>query len=488
MPGVVVNTGVRVGPTGTDTTPSSTLFIAGEAERGPVTEPVLARSMAEFEKWFGDFVASGVLHQHAQCFFEEGGTSMYAVRVVDGAAAAGTLALNGRSGVGTALTVTAANPGTWSSDLGIQITDGVSANTYRVKVYLKGELVYSTGDLSSNEAAASALNAAIPYLVVATAGVNGNYPPVAGPTALTGGDEDLTNVTDNDVVDALTLFGEELGTGAVALPSRNGTTVWDGLLAHAVAHRRIALCALANGETADDAKSAAADYAGDTDGAKADASHMAFYWPHVKAPDGLGGSRVISPESFVAAARAKAHRQSGPWRPGAGQMSAGRFVTGLSDPVTKALGDALDQARVNALRVVENTVRVYGARSVSGDEANWRFITYRDTLNTITVQAEKALEKYVFSVVDGRKSIFANIASDLVTILEVARAKGGVFELIDANGQLIDRGYTVEISEALNPNSDLAAGIVRARVGIRVSSVADIVAVTITKSALTTAV
>ena len=238
----------------------------------------------------------------------------------------------------------------------------------------------------------------------------------------------------------------------------------------------------------DAAKTAAANYTGSTDGEKVKASYMAFYWPWVKVPDGAGSTRTISPESFVAAARAKAHETAGPWRPGAGLLSSSAFVSGLASSVTKTIADGLDTGRINPLRVIDGTVRVYGARSVSADETNWRFITYRDTLNYLTVRSEQALEKYVFSVIDGRKSIFAKVASELVSIVEDIRSRGGAFELVAANGQLLDRGYTVEVSDAINPTADLAAGILRARVGTRVSSVADTVTVTITKSALTTAV
>lgn len=490
MPGVVVNTGVRVGPAGVAVAPASTYFVVGEAERGPTTAPQLVRSMTEYNKYFGDYTASGVLYQHLQTFFEEGGTRAYVLRVVNSTATAGTNSVAGSTGSGDALTMTCANPGTWAADLDLEYAAGVSASTYRVTVMLKGVVVYQSGDLASNEAAAAALNANVGHLFTTAAGANAAFPaPTNGtPDTFTNGTENLSLVVDTDVVAALDLFGEELGAGAVAAPSRNGSTIWDGLRDHAVANRRIALCAFDEADTSDDAITGAAGYGGTDEGSKNKGSHMAFYWPWVKVPDGAGSTRNISPESYAAAARAKAHQQSGPWRPGAGLLSASSFVTGLTDPVTKSIGDSLDDARVNALRVVEGTVRLYGARSVSADETNWRFITYRDTLNYLTVRAEGALEKYVFGVIDGRKTIFATVASELVTILEDVRQRGGVYELVAEDGRLLDRGYSVEVSEAINPVGDLASGIVRARVGVRVSSVSDIITVTITKSALTTAV
>lgn len=490
MPGVVVNTGVRVGPAGTTTAPASTFFVAGLAERGPTTSAQLVRSMTEYDKYFGGYTASGTLYQSLKTFFEEGGTRAYVVRVVNSAATAGTNVVTPSTGSGAALTMTCSNKGTWASKLGLEFADGVSASTYRVTVLYDGVVVYQSGDLASNTEAATALNANVSHLFTTVAGANNNFPDNTSgtPDTFTNGTEALGSVTDANMVTALDYFGEELGAGAVAIPAYDGSTIWDGLLAHAKTNRRIALCSFGESDSVATAQSAVSAYYGTTEGEKSDASHMAFYWPWVKVPDGAGSTRNVSPEAFAAAARAKAHETSGPWRPGAGLLSSSSYATGLTDTVTKSTAEVLDSSRINALRVIDGSVRVYGARSVSADETNWRFITYRDTLNYLTVQAESALEKYVFSVVDGRKSIFSKVASELVTIMEDARARGGVFELVAEDGQLIDRGYSVEVSDDINPTTDLAAGIVRARVGVRVSSVASLITVTITKSTLTTAV
>ena len=48
MPGVVVNTGVRVGGTGVEVAPSSTFFVVGTAERGRTATPFVVRSMFVF--------------------------------------------------------------------------------------------------------------------------------------------------------------------------------------------------------------------------------------------------------------------------------------------------------------------------------------------------------------------------------------------------------------------------------------------------------
>jgi hypothetical protein len=174
--------------------------------------------------------------------------------------------------------------------------------------------------------------------------------------------------------------------------------------------------------------------------------------------------------------------------PGAGLLSEALFVEGLVTYVNSATGDGLDEKRINALRKIGNTIRVYGARSASPDEANWRFLSNRDTVNYIAWEAEDRLEDYVFSTIDARGSLFSRIEAALIGLLDPIRLKGGLYEAFDSDGNQVDPGYSVEVSDEINPIVNLAQGKVSAIVNVRVSSVGDQISVTITKSNLTTSV
>jgi hypothetical protein len=91
----------------------------------------------------------------------------------------------------------------------------------------------------------------------------------------------------------------------------------------------------------------------------------------------------------------------------------------------------------------------------------------------------------VFSVIDGRGSLFGEVAAVLINVLDPIAKSGGLFALYDGNGKLIDSGYTVQVNDAINPISQLATGVVKAKVGARVSSIGDTIEVEITKSNLT---
>jgi phage tail sheath protein FI len=194
---------------------------------------------------------------------------------------------------------------------------------------------------------------------------------------------------------------------------------------------------------------------------------------------------VIPPEGYVCGKRARVHNLFGSWNPYAGERTEANFVTGVYQTLSKTAADALDAGFVNPIRVINGTVRVYGARSASDDTDNFRFIMAREVLNQITYEAESALEALLFLPIDGRKSTFARVQATLVAIMDRIRIGGGLYEAFDANGKQIDQGYTVQVNDANNPLTQLATGVIKAKVGARVSSIGDTIEVEITKSNLT---
>ena len=100
--------------------------------------------------------------------------------------------------------------------------------------------------------------------------------------------------------------------------------------------------------------------------------------------------------------------------------------------------------------------------------------------------AERDLESLVFQPIDGRKTIFARVASTLTAILDPIAKSGGLFAIYDVNGNEVDPGYSVVVSDALNPVTQLAEGKIVAKVGARVSGIGDKIEVEVTKSSLTT--
>ena len=491
MPGVSIQTAVRVGPNAASAVETSQAFFVGKAARGPADQSKLVTSLSEFEAIYGGYASYSLLHPTVQSFFEEGGTRAWISRVVGANATTGTLTL-AAGGVGGAelITITANGPGAWSTGITVEtVNPGTASGTFIIKIYDGGTLLFSTGNCSSVAQAVGRINSSANASKVVTAadisGASASLPQNSAATALSAGDDNEETVVAADYVTGLDLFLESFGSGVVACPESHASTVQTALATHANAYNRIAFLNGAFDDTVAEAVTAGQTLSG----ANASGEHVAYFYPWVFVPTTTSGvNMLIPPVGYAAAKRAVAHTQVGAHKPGAGLISVAQFVNGVAVDIDKTNGDALDVASVNAIRVINNTIRIYGARSVSPDTTNFRYITAQDVVNKVVVDANRSLEDLIFSVIDGRNTVFAAVESKLFAILEPLRANGALFEAFDANGKRIDFGYSVKCDASINPTSQLADGLVKAKVGLRVSSVGDKIEVDIVKSNLTKSV
>ena len=479
MPGVIVTTAVRTGPTNAQTAATATMFLAGLTERGPDGTVHLITSLSDYQDIFGG-VAAGYTHETIETFFEEGGSRAYVSRVIGSSATESSLALN-KTGAVLVMTLTAAGKGTWSHGGVLQavVTQPTAGVTFKIQITLNGAAVYTTRANTTVAQAVSEINnsaTAALYVTATDAGSTGI--PVAVSGNFTGGTDDATVVA-ADYVTAIGLFNEDLGPGAVCAPGQTSATVRDALIAHAKNRRRIAILGFDDGTAVGAAVTDAASYAGD-DGAE----FAAFFYPWVKIPNG-SLTATIPPDGYVCGKRAAVHNAYGSWNPYAGERSQASFVTSPVTALSKSEADELDAGFINAIKVINSTTRIYGARSASDDTDNFRFIISREVLNQIVYEAENALEALLFLPIDGRRSTFARVQATLTGIMERIRAGGGLFESFDGLGKQLDPGYTVQVNDAINPLSQLATGVIKAKVGARVSSIGDTIEIEITKSNLT---
>jgi hypothetical protein len=484
MPGVAVTVGAVSGPSAPTLAPSSKYFAVGLTERGLTTEPTRVTSFAQFQELFGARTTYSALWDDIKTFFEEGGTEAYVARVVGPAATTGTLTggLQDQQGTpATTLNVSARSAGAWSSGLTIQVLAGPTADTFRIQVRLGGVLVHDWTNLHNPQEAVSRSSTS-PYIKLTDAGSVGvaptNNPAVLAATALGAGTDDRASVTATHYVNALALFTTELGDGAVAIPGI-GTTVHAGLIAHADAHNRLAL--LAASSTTDKATLIAT-------AAALDAKRAGLFAPWIKVPDEYGGTRIISPEGYVAAARARAHAE-GPWRAPAGENSIARYVVGPATVFSSTDGNDLDSAKVNVIRTQSRTTRLYGWVSLAADRDNWGFLTGADTVNRVVTEAYTQLEPYLFGVIDARGHLLGQIHGTLEGIVIPMAEAGGLYARLDPadpTGPPLDPGYRVRVLD-INPVEVSALNKVLAELGIRVSPTAAIVELKVTKAAVTAA-
>jgi hypothetical protein len=439
--------------------------------------------MAEYELLLGGRVSYGTLYDDLKMYFEEGGAEAYVARVVGAAATAGFLLLKDRAAVTPldTLRVEASSPGAWSTNITVEVAAGTVAASYKLVIRYNGAIAETFDNLLTPADAVGAA-ARSTYVRVTNLGsatvAPGNLPAILAATALSAGTDDRAAVTAGNVSSALDRFGFELGSGAVGMPGYTSAQVGAAAIAHCKTYNRIALLSVASNATSADAIAAAGAFS-------SDGEYAGIFYPWVVVPDGATATRTISPEGYVAACRARAHRTVGAWRAPAGEIAQATYVISPATALTKAVANQLDEARVSTIRTIIGTTRLYGWRSLSLDAENYALLIGRDMLNTFAVQGEKLLEPYVFETIDGRGQLLGRIASTLVGMVDQVRQAGGLFERIDESGEQIDPGYSVDVGPAVNTPDVFAENQVHAVLAVRVSPVGTLIDLTIVKSGLT---
>ncbi len=462
--------------------PSASYFTVGLAERGSATEVARVTSLAQFEAVFGVRPNYGNLYDDIAMFFSEGGGEAYVARVVGPAATQGSLATPLVDRAGTPLStlqVTAKGPGAWSSGVTVQIVNGTILNTFTLIVAHLGLEVERFANLVSPADAltrtAGSTWITLTNLASATAAPNNN-PAVSGPTALAAGTDDRASVVAATLVAALARFGPQFGDGAVAVPG-GGDATHAGLIAHAEGHNRMAILASARGTTASQLATLANGL---------DSEFAGFFGPWVLTRDAFGGLLAIPPDGYVAAVRARAHRDLGPWAAPAGERSRSGVVVAPDQIFDNATANSLEDSKVNPILPLTSGVRLYGWRSLSSDTPNWRLLTGIDVINRIVVAAQVDLERMLFETIDAKGHLLSRIEGALIAIVEPMAKAGGLYPWIelDAGGQPIelDPGYLV----TTDPTREVAsANLVKATVAVRVSPTAVMVMLTVTKVGVT---
>lgn len=478
MPGVIVSTATQGAPVVPLRAASGQFFVTGITERGDTVKPVTLRGMADYHRLLGNRVTYGTVYDTAKLFFDEGGEQMIVARVVGTTPTVGTANLVDRAGTPlSTLRVDAANPGSWSNTLTVEVANGSLTNTFQVIVRLAGEIVESKTNLASPSAAAQAF-AQSPYirltdLASATAAPNNN-PAVVAPVTLSTGNDDRATITGTSYTNALARFTRDLGSGAVAIPGQN-TSVHTALVTHAEQNNRVALLAAARNSTESALKTLAASF---------DTEFAGLFAGHLLVSDGAGGTRNVSPEGYVAAVRSRAHSEVGPWRVPAGEIGRARTIVGVDQDWDRTVTDSLYAARVNPIKSVGGSIRLYGWRSLSADEANYAMLKDRDFLNYLVVEGESRLEQFVFAPIDAYGQLLSAVHAEIVGLIDPFRERGGIYPLVDPlTGDDIDPGYKVETGTNVNTSASLASNEIRARLSVRISPTGALVTLEIVKVA-----
>lgn len=480
--GVEIVIGTSPGASERTITIGGNFYVVGQAERGPTGTPIELRSMADYASRFGNRVTYGTAYDVLECFFAEGGGRAYFIRIAGPAATTGVKVLNDRAGAPLAtVNLTAMGPGAWSTGLTVAVANGVLADKVTVTLSL-GTLVEPYLEVGSPEELVAAVNATSVLATAALAGsvtaAPNNNPAVLAATAFSAGADDRASITAASYTAALPSFPLALGGGSVAIPGQTAATVGVAVAAHcrSTAFRRTGILTTAAGQTKAQAIAAAGARRADPG-----AETCGLFWPHVKTPVAGGGNRTISPEGAVAAWRARAIRNVGPWASPA-KHSRASWVVGVETESTREDIDELAAARVNTL-ATRDTVRLRSWRSLSADDKQFRRLSAIELLHYFAERGDAILDDYLEETIDPDGQLQSRLYGDLAGMVDPIRQAGGLFGKKLDDGTVIDRGYVIDVGPTVNTTTSLGENKLRATLAFRESPNAELVIFTITKVA-----
>jgi hypothetical protein len=526
-PGVVVSSASSAPPRGVPTDTSVT-FICSEAQMGPTDQPIRLTSLDQFTANFGQRLAGSYGYDALDAALHEGTATAYYQRVVDNAVAAKVSAA-AIAGVGAE--AEAANPGAWGDTLVLTVATGLRAGpqaastastgddkegdgkaakgsgerapagppqlaglTYEpeqrveegveAQVTLGGVVVQTSLALPTCQALVDFL-ASGPYMRLVKVPVLTAVPKAAVATLAGGTDGNVPVDEASSVTEGLAHLTPDLGPGQLLIPGRADAESHAAALAHCAgtSDQGVNRVALLDGDQADAATSLDTRAAA-LRGALED-RYGALWAPWATIP-GLapGTSRVVPWSAIQAGICARNDAAGNVNQAAAGSWGVSRYATGLTAAFTDAERESLLLAGVDTARTVYGNIESYAFRTLvdpAGPRGAWRELNHARLNMAIVAKAEAVGELVVFSQIDGRGHTLAKFNGLLAAMLKELYDDGALY------GDEPTEAFAVNTGPAVNPPEQLAEGVMRAVLSVRMAPHAELVDIEIVKVPITVA-
>ena len=439
LPGVQVRVSQDEVPAG-DTASQGRLHVVGVTERGP-TVPTVVSGLGGFVRTYGR-AAWDTLTLALSAFWQasEGAGDVTVSRVVGPAAVVASKTVS--DGTANTIEFEASWPGAAGNDIDVIVA--ADGDGFQVTVTYDGDPVERWRGLANVDDAVQTLQASDWIRAVNDPAGTGN--PSVGTYSLEGGDDDRANITDAQWEAALDAIGVAYGPGQVVAPGRTSADGRGQLVDHAEAHNRVALLDLEEGSSKAQLLTAAG---------AADSRHAALVGPPVQVR--LDGRIRTVPASVVAAgvcARIDVDAPTGHTGPDRGRAGlSSRFVS-VSDLFDDADAAELNGGGVSLFRPVGGQVLLRGFRTTSG-EPGWEQLSQARYVAGLVWRLERIAEDYVFAPLT--RATVADFGAELAGVLLADAQAGALFG---------DDPYTVDVGQDVNPDGQLADGVLKARVEI----------------------
>jgi uncharacterized protein len=194
--------------------------------------------------------------------------------------------------------------------------------------------------------------------------------------------------------------------------------------------------------------------------------YAAVYFPWLRVTDVARGDISVPPSGHVAGVYARVDSQRGVHKAPANEAVMG--VIGAKYPLSDAQQDGLNPQGVNAIRTLDGSLRVWGARTLGGDlNEEWRYLSIRRLFLFLRKSIYRGTGWVVFEPNDA--ALWAKIVRNVSAFLTNVWRDGALF------GATPQEAFYVKCDEETNPQSVREAGRVVTEIGVAVNAPAEFV-------------
>jgi phage tail sheath protein FI len=179
-----------------------------------------------------------------------------------------------------------------------------------------------------------------------------------------------------------------------------------------------------------------------------------------------GGALAVPPSGHLAGIYARVDTERGVFKSPANEPIRGAL--GVTHALSKADQDGLNPKGVNAIRVLNDNITVWGARTVGGDaNADLKYVSVRRTLLFLRESIDEGTQWAVFE--PNTPALWAKIARNITAFLTTVWRSGALF------GNTANEAFFVKCDAETNPPELRELGQVVTEIGVAIARPAEFV-------------
>lgn len=425
----------------------------GQTERGPINTPVKIFSYSEFDRYFGSPISVSPLAEVVRHFFLEGGKEAYIVRVAKNAAAASVSV--------TPYLVSAKNEGSWGKRITVVIEDSsINASAKRIVVKYNGNVVESfdpvffTADAPLRDRFDVKVNSKSDYImIIGTPGTqpsNGTYQLNS-----TGSDGEAPEESDYlEAMETLKLATDLSTFTIVPNYDTEQTPLWQPMVEFAERNHLFAvLYAPAELEYSEVLSLRQSSLVNSGSACLVYPWVMTNYTVNFIPPVG-GYMGKLSLMDF----------NYGPWAPNAGYVNGQLFkASAIETNLTEDEIGELNVKGVIPIRFIPNVGYVIWGNRTLSNSTSYLYVTVRRTMNFIIKSIMEGTRSLIFK--PNTPVVWANLTNQVSAFLRYLYSVGALYS---PTGNEAD-AFFVQCDSTLNTPTTIEQGILKARIGVRIT-------------------